>query len=56
MKKLFTILCAFLVVNCLSAQTDAGTTMLEGSTNFNYTSVKATKVISWDHGKLGGTY
>ena len=39
MKKLFTILCAGLLTLGVSAQTDAGTVLLQGSTDLNFTSM-----------------
>ena len=44
MKKLFTILCVGLLTVSLSAQTDAGTMLLEGSSNLNYSSLKVNSI------------
>ena len=44
MKKLFTILCAVMLTFSLAAQTDAGTMLLEGSSNLNYSSIKVNSI------------
>ncbi|MDB4126663.1 porin family protein [Flavobacteriales bacterium] len=40
MKKLFTILCAAILSLGVSAQTESGTILIEGGSNFSYSSVK----------------
>ena len=40
MKKLFTILCAAILSLGVSAQTESGTILIEGGSNFSYSSLK----------------